>query len=98
MSSSSLRWKVNSGSNLRSKRSATNVEMILIVSTKDEVDSSKLKSLISSESFKESFNKLAITFEFLKNAGVVLDTINHVVTTADIGSIVFNQTFLSLRA
>ena len=56
MPSSSLRWKVNSGSNLRSKRSATNVEMILIVSTKDEVDSSKIKLLINSESFKESFN------------------------------------------
>ena len=95
MPSSSLRWKVNSGSNLRSKRSATNLEMILIVSAKDEVDSSKIKLLINSESFKESFNKLARTSEILKNAGVVLNTINHVVTTANIGNIVFNKTYIS---
>ena len=89
MPSSSIRCKLHSGSNRRAKRSASNVEIILMVSTMKEDDSSRIKSLINSKSFKKSFNEIVVTFDVLKNAGVVLNTIDNSATTVNTGNFVF---------
>ena len=89
MPSSSIKCELHSGSNRRAKRSASKVGIILMVLTTKKDDSSRIKSLINSESFKKSFNEIVITSDILKNAGVVLNTVDYSATTVNTGNFVF---------